>query len=70
MTALSAKKASHLFAVIAETCQRNFYYFVPVVADAVGPVAVWVAHIDRAVVWHPGWQIGLLIGYLVFPGFL
>ena len=59
MTALSAMKASYLFAVIADTCQRNFDYFVPVVAAAaVGPVAVGVAHIDRSVVWHPSWQIG------------
>ena len=70
MTALSAKEASYLFAVVAETCQRCFDYFVPVVVAAVGSVAFEVAHVDCTVVCHPGGQTGLLIGYLLSPGFL
>ena len=62
MTALSAKEASYLFAVVAETCQRCFDYFVPVVAAAVGSVAVEVARVHCTVACHPGGQTGLLIG--------
>ena len=54
MTALSAKEASNLFAVIAETCQKCFDYFVPVVAAAVVSVAVEVVRIHFTVLCHPG----------------